>query len=225
MSTILIIEDDESIGKGIAFVLQKDGYSVTLSSSLAEGLSVFANSDIDLIILDLNLPDGDGLRFCEEIRRKSRVPILVLTARDMESDEVAGLLAGADDYVTKPFSLSVLRARVESLLRRASAPDATTLHAGRFTIDTRQCRVARDGEDISVSATEYRLIYLLATHAGQILSKDQILAALWDHEGAFVDENTLSVNISRVRAKLEVDPRHPTVIKTVHGLGYMWVKA
>lgn len=224
MHAILIIEDDENIGKGIALVLKRDGYGVRLASTLQAGRNALITDDINLIILDLNLPDGDGLRFCEQIRKTSRVPILMLTARDMESDEVSGLLSGADDYVTKPFSLSVLRARVETLLRRASSPDDPVQRIGGIAIDTQKGRVARDGVDIPVSATEFRLIAYLAANAGQILSKEQILAALWDHDGVFVDDNTLSVNISRLRAKLEDDPKHPAVIKTVHGLGYIWVK-
>jgi DNA-binding response OmpR family regulator len=148
----------------------------------------------------------------------------MLTACDLETDEVSGFMAGADDYVTKPFSLSVLRARVEAVLRRLEMKESTQTQIGVFKLDADRGKLFKEGKEIPVSATEFKLIKFLLSNAGQILSKEQILAALWDSQGNFVDENTLSVNISRLRAKIEDNAKSPKIIKTIHGMGYIWVK-
>ena len=222
MKKILIVEDDENLSRGIAFVFAQDGFDVVTADTLAEAARIAAAESPHLIILDIGLPDGNGVDFCRQIRESSDVPVIMLTARDLETDEVSGLMAGADDYVTKPFSLFVLRARVETALRRAETSDTHIIKSGRFTLDTHLCKFYRDSTEIPISATEFRLINLFVKNAGQILSKEQILS-LWDMQGMFVDENTLSVNISRLRAKLEDDPRQPKVIKTIHGMGYIWI--
>lgn len=219
---ILILEDDENLSRGIAFTFEKDGYDAVSSGSIKEGKRLLEQHKIDLIILDLGLPDGNGMDLCKEIRTYSKIPIIMLTACDLETDEVFGLLAGADDYITKPFSLSILRARVEALLRRTEAENRYIIHSGKYRLDTNLCKLFREDEEIPISATEYRLLYFLMTNAGQVLSKEQILSTLWDNEGNFVDENTLPVNISRLRAKLEEDPKNPQIIKTIHGIGYIW---
>jgi Response regulators consisting of a CheY-like receiver domain and a winged-helix DNA-binding domain len=141
----------------------------------------------------------------------------------METDEVLGFAAGADDYVTKPFSLSVLRARVEAVLRRMEAKDNQVIQSGRYRLDMNRGKLYRENNEIAVSATEFRLLKYLMSNAGQVLTKEQILAALWDNQGNFVDENTLSVNISRLRAKIEDDPKRPKTIKNIHGMGYVFV--
>lgn len=220
--TILILEDDENLNRGIAFTFEKDGYQAVSANSINEGKRLMEQHKADLIILDLGLPDGNGMDFCKEIRAYSNVPIIMLTACDLETDEVSGLLAGADDYITKPFSLSVLRARVEALLRRMEAESRHIIRSGKYKLDTNLCKLFREDEEIPISATEYRLLYFLMTNAGQVLSKEQILSSLWDNDGNFVDENTLPVNISRLRAKLEDDPKNPRIIKTIHGIGYIW---
>lgn len=184
----------------------------------------FEQHSIDIVILDLGLPDGNGVAFCRSIREKSNLPIIMLTARDLETDEVSGLMAGADDYITKPFSLSVLRACVETVFRRLDQSDNHIIQSGKHRLDVNLCKLYRGNEEIQISATEFRLIKYLVSNAGQILSKEQILAALWDNHGNFVDENTLSVTISRLRAKTEDDPKNPKIIKTIHGMGYIWVK-
>jgi DNA-binding response OmpR family regulator len=222
MKCILIIEDDDNLSRGIAFSFEKDGYHAISANTIAQARRLFAQHPVDLIILDIGLPDGDGVTFCTEIRQASRVPIIMLTARDLETDEVSGLLAGADDYITKPFSLAILRARAQALLRR-SAPDAQCFLAfGNYRLDQDKCKLFRENEEIPISTTEFRLLIYLMTNAGQVLSKEQILAALWDNGGSFVDENTLHVNISRLRSKIEDDPKKPKTIKTVHGIGYVW---
>lgn len=222
MKTILILEDDENLSRGISFTFERDGYHTISAGSIKDGKRMLEQHKTDLIILDLGLPDGNGMDLCKEIRVYSKIPIIMLTACDLETDEVSGLLAGADDYITKPFSLSVLRARVEALLRRTEAESRHVISSGKFKLDIDLCKLFRESEEISISATEYRLLSFLMTNAGQVLSKEQILSALWDNEGNFVDENTLPVNISRLRAKLEEDPKNPQTIKTIHGIGYIW---
>ncbi|BCJ98622.1 response regulator transcription factor [Anaerocolumna chitinilytica] len=228
MKTILIIEDDENLNRGIAFAFEKDGYTVKCASTIKAGEKSFIQYNIDLIILDLGLPDGNGIDFCKSIRDKTSIPIIMLTARDMEIDEVSGLMSGADDYITKPFSLSILRARVEALFRRMEIPDKNIVKIGKYQLDTSSCKFYRidlnDIEEIPISSTEYRLLNFLMVNAGQILSKEQILAALWDNQGNFVDENTLPVNISRLRTKIEDDSKKPRTLKTIYGMGYIWVK-
>ncbi|MCL1794394.1 MAG: response regulator transcription factor [Oscillospiraceae bacterium] len=224
MNRLLIVEDDENLSRGIAFAFEKDGYSVISANTLKAGQLSFEQQNINIVILDLGLPDGNGMEFCRSIREKSSTPIIMLTACDMETDEVAGLTAGADDYVTKPFSLSVLRARVEAVLRRMEAKENHIIQSGGYRLDTTLCKFFKRNEEITISATEFRLLNYFIANAGQVLAKQQILAALWDNQGNFVDENTLSVNISRLRAKIEDDPKKPVTLKTIHGMGYVWVK-
>ena len=224
MRTILLIEDDENLSRGIAFTFEKAGYRPVSARSITEGKRLLEQQGADLIILDLGLPDGNGMDLCKEIRAHSQVPIIMLTACDLETDEVQGLMSGADDYITKPFTLSVLRARVEALFRRMETNHHPILQSGQFRLDTNLCKLYRGDAEIPISVTEFRLLNQLMSNAGQILTKEQILA-IWDLHGSFVDENTLSVNISRLRAKIEEDPRNPKTIKTIHGMGYVWVKA
>jgi DNA-binding response OmpR family regulator len=222
MKRLLIVEDDENLSRGMAFIFERDGHSVITANTLQGGRAELEQNDIDVVILDLNLPDGDGMEFCGNIREKSNIPVIMLTARDMETDEVAGLSAGADDYITKPFSLSVLRARVEAVIRRSDSNDRNIVRSGKFTLDTGLCRLYRDGAEIPVSATEFRLLGYFMRNAGRVLSKEQILSAIWDSEGKYTDENTLHQNIRRLRAKIGDDPKSPETIRTVHGLGYIW---
>ena len=222
MKTILIIEDDENLSRGIAFAFEKDGYQTHSVGTAGQARSILKQHNMDLIILDIGLPDGDGIALCKEIRAYSNVPIIMLTARDMETDVVSGLLSGADDYVTKPFSLSILRARVEALLRRTAPETHNVIKSGIYAIDTELCKFYRGDEEIPVSATEYKLLAYFMRNAQALLTKEQILSALWDIDGNYVDENTLPVNISRLRSKIETDPKKPEVIRTVHGIGYIW---
>ena len=201
---------------------------------MKDGKNLFTRNKIDLIVLDLSLPDGDGGDLCKKIRETSSIPIVMLTARDMETDEVSGLMSGADDYITKPFSLAVLRARVEALFRRAEKSNTHIVQTGKYRLDTSLCKFYRinfeteneeeEAEEITISSTEFRILNFLMANAGQVLTKDQILAALWDNQGNYVDDNTVPVNISRLRAKIEDDPKKPQTIKTIHGMGYIWVK-
>ena len=223
MKRMLIIEDDENLSRGLAFAFEKDGFSVVGASTLIDAQKICGQCDFDIVILDLNLPDGDGMALCKSIREKSNIPIVILTARDLETDEVSGLSAGADDYITKPFSLSVLRARIETIFRRLDAKNKI-IHSGRLRIDTNMGKLYLGDLEIPISSTELRLLKYFMGNAGQVLSKEQLLASLWDNQGNFVDENTLQVNISRIRSKIEDEPKKPKLLKTVHGMGYIWVK-
>ena len=215
MEHLLLIEDDQALGRGITLALAAGDREPHLARTLAEGRRLFAQLPISLVVLDLNLPDGNGLELLTEIRSVSRVPVLILTANDLESDQVAGLELGADDYVTKPFSLAVLRARVNRLLRRGSAP-AAALELGPFSFDFERLRFMRNGTEVELSKTEQRLLRLLVEHRGQTLTREQLLDRVWDG-GEFVDANALSVAVKRLRDKLTDAP-----IKTVYGLGYTW---
>jgi DNA-binding response OmpR family regulator len=224
MKQILIVEDDENLSRGIAFAFEKDGYSVKKAITIKAGQSAFDKQNIDIVILDLGLPDGSGMDLCRKIREKSNIPIIMLTACDLETDEVSGLMAGADDYITKPFSLSVLRARVETVLRRTETKELNIINSSGYSLDTSRCKLFKGDTEISVSTTEFRMLNYFMSNAGQVLTKEQILAVLWDNQGNFVDENTLSVNISRLRTKIGDDPKNPKTLKTIHGMGYIWVK-
>lgn len=234
---LLVVEDDKGLANGIAFFMERQGYEVLHAGTLKRAQELLSERAPDAVLLDLNLPDGDGIGFCRSIRTRSQVPVIMLTARDMETDEVQGLLSGADDYLTKPFSLAVLKARLDTVLRRSGAKSGTELQR-----KTRQeegipelvCRGIRivpakmkvycDGCEIECSATEYRLLYYLMENRGQVLLKEQILEHVWDSTGGFVDENTLQVAIRRLRRKLNDDGAQPEYIRTVRGMGYIFVR-
>ncbi len=229
--TILVIEDDEGLNRGISFSLNKENYQVLSAKNLAEGRLYLRANDVDIVLLDINLPDGDGFAFCKELRNNSNIPVIILTARDLETDEIIGFASGADDYITKPFSLSVLKARIDVQLRRnhllkeeAGKEKKSWLASGVIRLCKDNCKVYKDQDEIELSNTEYKLLKLLLEHKGQLLLKEQILEAIWDVEANFVDENTLPVNIRRLRKKLEEDASQPRLIKTVHGMGYLWAE-
>ena len=211
---ILIVEDDTALGQGLCLTLEQ--YTCTLASTLAEGRTLLQRGGWDLVILDINLPDGSGLDLLAQIRHASQLPVLILTANDMELDEVQGLELGADDYVTKPFSLAVLRARVKNLLRSRRAGAETLYRQGAFVFDFARLEFCRDGQGIELSRTEQRLLRLLVENRGRVLSRGQALAAAWAG-GGFVGEGALSVAMRRLRTKL-IDPP----IRTVYGVGYQW---
>nr|WP_325302799.1 response regulator transcription factor [uncultured Dysosmobacter sp.] len=215
MKRILLIEDDAPLGRGICLALSSGEQEMTLCRTLAQGRQALAEGSFDLLILDVNLPDGSGLDLLTQLRAVSRLPVLMLTANDLESDQVAGLELGADDYVTKPFSLAILRARVNRLLRRTLQPDGA-VELPPFSFDFSAMVFLRDGQPLELSKTEQRLLRLLVEHRGRTLTREQLLSRVWDG-GDFVDENALSVAVRRLRSKLTDAP-----IKTVYGLGYTW---
>lgn len=234
---LLVVEDDKGLANGIAFFMERQGYEVLHAGTLKRAQELLSERAPDAVLLDLNLPDGDGIDFCRSIRTRSQVPVIMLTARDMETDEVQGLLSGADDYLTKPFSLAVLKARLDTVLRRSGAKSGTEfqrkmrqeegipeLVCRGIRIVPAKMKVYCDGCEIECSATEYRLLYYLMENRGQVLLKEQILEHVWDSTGGFVDENTLQVAIRRLRRKLNDDGAQPKYIRTVRGMGYIFVR-
>lgn len=212
---ILLVEDDRALSRGVTLALAETGRTITAVETLAGGQEALKQGPWDLVILDVNLPDGNGLDFLTHLRQESTVPVLILTANDLESDQVTGLELGADDYVTKPFSLAILRARVQTLLRRARpAPSAVELPP--FSFDFQNLIFTRNGIPLELSKTEQRLLRLLVEGRGRTLTRAQLLDQVWDG-GEFVDENALSVAVKRLRDKLVDAP-----IRTVYGLGYTW---
>lgn len=221
---IFLIEDDEALAEGISFMLVKEGYETERFSACSDSRRALEQIQPDLILLDWNLPDGDGLMLCREISEKWKIPILMITARDMEIDQVMCLESGADDYIAKPFSLAVLKARIAALLRRqgGQSEKAGQLISGKIRVDNKEMRAWKEDEELDLSLTEYRILKYFLENKNQVLLKEQILSHVWDNGGKFVEENTLMVNIRRLRTKVEKDASHPEYIKTVHGMGYLW---
>jgi Transcriptional regulatory protein, C terminal len=221
---IFLIEDDEALAEGISFMLEKEGYETQRFSACSDSRKALEQIQPDLILLDWNLPDGDGLMLCREISEKRKIPILMITARDMEIDQVMCLESGADDYIAKPFSLAVLKARIAALFRRQGNQTEKNgqLISGQIRVDNKEMRAWKDHEELDLSLTEYRLLKYFLENKNQVLLKEQILSHVWDNGGKFVEENTLMVNIRRLRTKVERDASHPEYIKTVHGMGYLW---
>ena len=212
---IMIVEDDRALNNGLALSLNT--YDITQAFCLEEARKLFDGS-VNLIVLDINLPDGDGVDFCREIRERSRVPIIFLTANDMEIDIVAGLESGADDYITKPFSLAGLRARVGAVLRRAYG-DTNVYALGRYAFDFDNMKFSVDGAPVELSKTEQRLLKVFVQNRGITLTRDALIERVWLNGAEFVEENALSVAVKRLRQKLNGIP-----IKTVYGIGYVWEK-
>lgn len=226
MKSILLLEDDQSLNRGISFKLKKEGYKVYSAFTIAEGLQLFEEHDIQLVISDVGLPDGSGFEFCERIRSKSDVYILMLTALDQEIDMVTGYEMGADDYVTKPFSLMVLMSKVQAAMRRVVSQTSTEgiLSCETIQFDYVNNQLIKEGNSTVLSKTEGKLLRYLMENSGQTVTKEQLLEALWDVDGQFVDENTLAVNIRRLRQKVELDPSTPEYIKNLSGIGYTFAK-
>ncbi len=218
--TLLIIEDDLDLLEGLAFSMEKEGCRVLTAKSCAEGRKVLKTEPCSCILLDCNLPDGSGFDFCRQVKERREIPILMLTARDTEMDEVKALELGMDDFMSKPFSLAVLKARLRKLMQKERKADR--LVSGGIVVDKDRCRVFRGEEEISCSRIEYQLLVYFMENKNQVLSKEQILASVWDSQGRFVDDSTVSVNIRRLRAKIENDPKNPERIRNVYGIGYIW---
>ena len=219
---ILIVEDDSVIAEGLAYALLGEGFLVKRAACAADCKTLVADEKFDLILLDVGLPDGTGYELCKLIKAQSDTPIIFLTACDDEVNVVMGLELGADDYVTKPFRIRELITRIKTVLRRAGRnPAADMLTIGNISINVSQAKVYKNKSEIFLTALEYRLLLTLAGHRGQVLSRNQLLEGIWDVSGDFVNDNTLTVYIKRLREKLEDNPAKPKLIKTVRGLGYM----
>ncbi len=214
---IIITEDDRALARGLERALDKEDRDITLCAGLDEARTALETGNCDLMILDVNLPDGSGFDFLREIRKKSDVPVMMLTVNDMEADIVSGLEAGADDYMTKPFSLAVLRARVNTLLRRRRRVRRAVRIDG-YSFDFDAMEFFHEGRRVELSKTEQRLLRALVDNAGTALTRGQLVDRIWTDGAEYVDENALSVAVKRLRDKLEASK----YIKTVYGIGYKW---
>jgi two-component system response regulator VicR len=216
---ILFVEDDAMIASGLVYALETEGYAVTHCPDAEGAFRALEAVPFSLALLDLSLPDGDGFSVFERIKRVSDIPVIFVTAADDEGNTVKGLELGADDYIAKPFRVRELIARMKAVLRRGS--DASgDISIGDVKIDTAKARVYRNNTEITLTALEYKLLLTFAHNKGQVLSRNQILECLWDAAGNFVNDNTLSVYMKRLREKLGDDPQNPRIILTVRGLGY-----
>ena len=222
MQNILLVEDDVTLANGIRLALQNASLQITLCHTLAEGRNVLDRECFDLLILDINLPDGSGLDLLNEVRKISTVPIILLTANDMEMDIVTGLESGADDYITKPFSLAVLRARVNAQLRRSISAKPACTEIDDFQFDFDRMEFRKNGQLIDLSKTEQKLLRILIENRGQTLTRATLVDRIWTDGAEYVDENALSVTVKRLRDKLEDTPSSPKYLKTVYGIGYTW---
>ncbi len=219
---ILLLEDDDSLNHSVSLKLKKEGYTVYSAFTVKEAFSVYQQKNLSLIICDITLPDGTGLDFCSRVRRESDVLFLFLTALDREEDVMTGYRQGADDYITKPFSLPILVSKVNALLKRFPPEESTSIISESITLYPAEKRAMKNGVYLNLTAKEYSLLSFFMENPMRILSRNQLLEAIWDIEGNFVDENTLSVNIRRLREKIEDNPSAPVLLKNVRGLGYIW---
>lgn len=218
------MEDDKTIASGLEYSLQQDHFSTVLCYDVASAKKMIAE-DIDqfaLCLFDLTLPDGSGYELCKIVKAKKDIPVIFLTVIDDEVNVVMGLDMGADDYITKPFRIRELLSRIKTVLRRyhKQSPNQLIIEIKKVRINTLEGKVYKNGVEILLTALEYRLFLIFANHIGQVLSRSQLLEQIWDVAGDFVNDNTLTVYIKRLREKLEDDPQQPTLIKTVRGLGY-----
>ncbi|MEV0154043.1 response regulator transcription factor [Micromonospora sp. NPDC050686] len=217
---VLVVEDDASIREATALGLRRAGFRVGTAADGRAALAAWRAGPVDLIVLDVMLPGLDGFEVLREIRRGSQVPVLMLTARTDTVDVVVGLECGADDYLRKPFDLPELVARVRAVLRRATAPaEETTLLVGRLEVDPARFTARKDGRELALTATEFRLLLELARHPGRVFTREVLLDRVWQHSQVF-DTRLVDVAVQRLRAKVEDDPAHPGLIRTVRGAGY-----
>lgn len=217
---ILLVEDDPTIIDTLGALLHGAGYTVDTADTQREAIAMATHQTYQLLLLDVTLKQGNGFAVCAAVKEATpEVPVIFLTASDDEFNTVTGLTMGADDYIAKPFRPRELLARIATTIRR-SQPSRRIISLGDLTIDTDRAHVERDGKEINLSALEYRLLLLFASNPNKLVTREMIRDALWDDAGTYVEENTLSVYIKRLRDKIEPDPAKPTVITTVRGLGY-----
>lgn len=223
---ILLLEDDISLIDGLVYSLRKNEFDITVARTIKKAETLLSESaGFDLLLFDVTLPDGSGFTLCEKLRKAGNpAPIIFLTASDEETSIIRGLDCGGDDYITKPFKLGELCSRIRALLRRSSMKNTgkNLLRSGNLTVDLMEGKIFLDGKSLEFTGAEYRLLCLLLKNSGRLLSRELILDKLWDGAGNFVDDNTLSVYIRRLREKVERNPSRPEHLKTVRGFGYRW---
>ena len=219
---VLILEDDIDLAEGIELSLQSEELNFIICQTIADAKVAIQKQKFDLMIFDINLPDGNGVDFCRELKQKISNPIALLTAKDMELDIVKGLESGADDYITKPFSLMVLRARIRALLRRSAVRYEQEYKDAVFLFRFETMEFYKNGVPIELSKTEQRILYLLISNPNIIITRERLFEWVWPEGTEYVEDNALSVGIRRLREKLEDDSSNPVYIKTIYGKGYMW---
>lgn len=219
---IFLLEDDNDLAAGIIFLLEREGNTVTHSSTIKQATEIISKNEFDFYLIDVLLPDGNGLKFCRLLKESCSSPVIFLSSVDEEEVICDALDIGADDYITKPFFPRQLLARINSVFRRyhSSLP---VIIKGNITLDLRRSKVFKDGKPLNLSPGEYRLLSILMQNAGQIVTKDRLIAELWEIKTSLLDENTLAVNIRRLREKIEADPNKPIRILTVRGAGYQFI--
>lgn len=219
---LFVLEDDAAIGMGLSYSLKNEGYDVTVAKNVKSAYEILNKETFSLYILDLTLPDGSGYDVCREIKKSGDFPVIFLTAYDDEVNVVMGLELGADDYISKPFRVKELLARIKSVLRRYSkdSPDGI-VSVGSIKVNTNEAKIYKNGAEIILTAMEYKLLLIFINNRGKVLSRQRLLEDIWDVAGDFVNDNTLTVYIKRPRDKIEEDPAKPQIIKTVRGLGYI----
>ncbi len=218
---VFLLEDDAAIGIGLKYSLENEGYTVTIATSVKSAFEIINKEKFALYILDLTLPDGSGYDVCKKIKSIGDFPVIFLTAYDDEVNVVMGLELGADDYISKPFRVKELIARIKSVLRRYNRESKGIIKIGNVLINTNKATVFKNGQEVILTAMEYKLFLILLNNRGNILSRNKLLEYIWDVEGDFVNDNTLTVYIKRLRDKIEDDPSAPMIIKTIRGLGYV----
>ena len=221
MQRILVVEDDWEMNQGICYVLKEKGYTSVSAHSIAAAKEICETQESDLVLLDVNLPDGEGFVFCEWLRERSRVPVLFLTARDMEEDALKGYELGAEDYVTKPFSMKILLKKIDVILKRSGGEKGQVFDDGFLRIDLVRAKAEVNGKPCPVTPTEFRILQEFLSHKGQLLTYGILLDRLWDGGSQFVDRHALAVNVNRLRGKIE--DREHKYISNVYGMGYQWI--
>lgn len=222
MKKIIVVEDDKALCAGICIALKSEELSFISCMGIREARLALGQGGCDLMVLDINLPDGNGVDFLKELRKTSCFPVILLTANDMETDIVTGLESGADDYVTKPFSLAVLRARVHAQLRRQDGRQEEVMRSKVFTFDFSKMQFWKGEQELELSKTEQKLLKILVENKGITMARSTLVDRIWTDGADYVDENALSVTVRRLRGKLEDEPSKPKYIKTVYGIGYVW---
>ncbi len=219
---LLLVEDDKTIALGLEYSLTQEGFEVTICYNAESALRKIQEVQFDIALLDITLPDGNGFDICRKLKEKDDTPVIFITARDDEGSVVMGLDIGADDYITKPFRIRELQSRIRSVLRRAQKQtnDDSIFRYGNVVVNITKGNVTKNGEDVFLTALEYRLLLTLMNNEGHVLTRNQLIESIWDVSGDFVNDNTLTVYIKRLREKIEDDPQNPQIIKTVRGMGY-----
>ena len=221
MQKLLVVEDDRKLNRALCYALEKEGYGVVSSYSIEEAKRVYMQGGVRMVLLDVNLPDGEGFEFCRWVKAQAAVPVLFLTARDLEEDALNGYELGAEDYVTKPFSMKILLKKIDVILKRTETDGHLCFDDGFLKADFETAKTEAGGQECVLTPTEFRLLMKFETNRGQLLTYEVLLERLWDSNGQFVDKHTLAVNVNRLRRKIE-DEEH-RYISNVYGMGYQWL--